>query len=80
MSVHEGPPPEHKKAQRILRPRVDRARAIVREESAAIETIAAELMTADRLTAEQIAELVKQSAPLFLPDGVLPERQDAAKS
>jgi ATP-dependent Zn protease len=79
MAAYHGPPPDQESAQRFLMPWVERARAIVRERRAAIETAAVELMTADGLTRDEIVALVARSevSPSHLPAGVLPESEDS---
>jgi ATP-dependent Zn protease len=71
---HIGPARDLEHAMAMLQPWVDRARQIVRERRPAIETIAAELMTADGLSRAQIDDLLEQSniAPRYLPSEVLP--------
>ncbi|HEU5216485.1 MAG TPA: hypothetical protein VFU30_13200 [Gaiellaceae bacterium] len=71
---HTGASPDLEHAMTMLQPWVDRAREIVRAQRPTIETIAAELMTAERLSREEIDDLVEQSktAPRRLPSEVLP--------
>jgi hypothetical protein len=71
---HTGPARDEEHAMATLMPWVERARQIVRERRPAIETLAAVLMSADRLSREQIDDLIERSkvAPSYLPAEVLP--------
>jgi ATP-dependent Zn protease len=59
--VQTGPTDDLEEAMTWLQPWVDRARTIVREQRDAIETVAAELLTAERLERDEIVALVERS-------------------
>lgn len=71
---YTGPFRDVEHASAVIEPWVQRALELVRELRPAIETVAAELMTADRLTREEIDALIERSktAPGHLPSEVLP--------
>lgn len=65
--------PTLEEAQTVIEPYVTQARALIAAHRDAIETVATELLTVDRLTGDQIATLVElsKSAPKRLPGWAL---------
>ena len=74
ITSYTGPFRDAAHAAAVIEPWVHRAHTMVREERPAIETVAAELMTADGLSREEIDDLIEESksAPRRLPSEVMP--------